>query len=450
MMKRMTALALTLTTAAGLLAGCSASASPASGQQATSDAQTSSASAQTASVTDQGSGSGDDVTDLWFYYPTQVGGDLATGMEEIVAQFNESHPDIKVTAVYTGSYKQTAQKAMSDLAAGNGPSVILSGMLDIVDYYNVGQVQDLTDFIAGEDQSWRDDFISGFWGNFKMTDGNLYGLPFQHSVCVLYYNKEMLEAAGVEKVPSNWQEILDAEQKLAAYDSSIVPIEFPSDVWVLEALTLSDSGSLIASNTETTFDSQPAVDSLDLMDKMIEGGGMISDYSSAAEDFVAESCAMTLNTTGNLGFVGDDATFDWDVAMVPVNTTPGFSYGGGGLIMTAGQSEQQQQASWEFMKYMTSPEVSAQWMTVSGYFAVRHSCDGLQLTKDYYAAHPQLQHAADLLQYAQAQWSTDHYWDVYDCMQTALDSVLIDQSATAADALAQAQASSMEILNQDS
>lgn len=438
MMKRMAAAALALVTALGLMAGCS-------GQSSSSAAGASSGpiSASADSASEDGG-----VTELWFYYPTQVGGDLAAGMEEIVAQFNESHPGINVTAVYTGSYKQTAQKAMSDLAAGNGPNVILSGMLDIVDYYNVDQVQDLTSFIESEDEAWRSDFIEGFWGNFEMTDGNLYGLPFQHSVCVLYYNKDMLEAAGVESVPTTWEDILEAEEKLMAYDSSIVPIEFPSDVWVLEALTLSDSGALIASNTETTFDSQPAVDSLDLMDKLIEGGGMINAYASAAEDFVAESCAMTLNTTGNLGFVGNDATFEWDVAMVPVNTEPGFSYGGGGLIMTAGQSEEEQQASWEFMKYMTSPEVSAQWMTVSGYFAVRKSCDDLQSAQDYYAEHPQLQHAAELLQYTTAQWSTDHYWDVYDCMQIALDSVLIDQSATAADALAEAQASAMEILSE--
>lgn len=391
-------------------------------------------------------GSADSGTvDLWFYYPTQVGGDLATGMEQIVADFNAGHPDIRVTAVYTGSYKQTAQKAMSDLAANNGPNVILSGMLDIVDYYNVGMVEDLTELIGQEDASWKDDFIEGFWGNFVQADGGTYGLPFQHSVCVLYYNKDLLDAAGVA-VPTNWDEMRSAVKALAAYDSRIVPIEFPSDVWVLEALTMSDSGSLIKSAAEAAFDSQEAVDSLALMSDLIKSGGMIQPYASAAEDFVAESCAMMLNTTGNLGFVASDATFNWDVGMPPVKTEPAFSYGGGGLIMTAGQTEAEKAASWEFMKYMTSPEISAQWMSISGYFTVRKSADELQVSKDYYAENPQLAHAADLLQYTSAQWFTDHYWDVYGSMQTALDSVLIDGSVSAADALATAQSESMALL----
>lgn len=385
------------------------------------------------------------VTDLWFYYPTQVGGDLAIGMEEIVAEFNAAHPDINVTAVYTGSYKQTAQKAMSDLAAGNGPSVILSGMLDIVDYYDVGELEDITPYIEAEGTEWSSDFVEGFWGNFVMDDGKTYGLPFQHSVCVLYYNKDILDAANVA-VPTNWEEIVAAEKTLHEYDSSIIPIEFPSDVWVLEALTLSNSGKLANSDVETNFGSTEAIESLDLLANLVKGGGMIRSYAEAGEDFVAESCAMMLNTTGNLGFAAANATFNWDVAMVPVNTSPAFSYGGGGLVMTADQTEEEKAASWEFMKYMTSPEVSAKWMTISGYFTVRKSAEELEIAQNYYAENPQLKNAAELLQYTEAQWSTDNYWDVYACMQTALDSVLIDGTVSASDALTQAQEDAMEIL----
>lgn len=443
MLKLKPSMTVSIVLAAVLAGGCSSGGTAPETSQAevTQEAASQPASSEETTA-GESSGETGEAENLWFYYPTQVGGDLANGMEEIVAEFNETHPDIHVTAVYTGSYKQTAQKAMSDLAAGNGPDVILSGMLDIVDYYNVGMVEDITPLIEAEGEEWSSDFVDGFWGNFVMEDGKTYGLPFQHSVCVLYYNQDILDAANA-KAPENWEEMLAAIDAITAYDPSIVPIEFPSDVWVLEALTMSDSGSLIKSNVETAFDSQQAVDSLDFMSNMIKSGGMINSYASAAEDFVAGSCAMMLNTTGNLGFVAADQTAQWNVGMVPVQTEPGFSYGGGGLIMTSGQSESRKAASWEFMKYMTSPEVSAKWMTVSGYFAVRKSAADLQITKDYYAENPQLEVADRLLQYASAQWSTKNYWDVYASMQTALDSVLIDGSVSAADALAQAQQEAM-------
>lgn len=439
MLKKRLSLFLTFVTLLLSLTGCGSAQTPSSGSSGASGSSSSTSGSS-------GAASGGKVTDLDFYYPTQVGGALAKGMENIVSEFNKSHPEINVTAVYTGSYKQTSQKAMSDLAAGKGPNVILSGMLDIPDYYNVNKLEDLTPLINKEDKDWSDDFVDGFWGNFAMADGGTYGLPFQHSVCVLYYNKDLLDAAGVS-VPTTWDGIIDAEAKLRAHDKKIVPIEFPSDVWVLEALTLSDSGSLIRGATETAFDSQPAVDSLDLLGRLIKGGGMINSYSAAGEDFVAGSCAMTFNTTGNLGFAASDAKFNWDVAMVPVKTTPGFSYGGGGMIMTAGQTDAQKAASWEFMKYMTSPEVSAKWMTISGYFPVRKSADNLQITKDYYTAHPQMKHAAALLKYTTSQWYTNNYWDVYDCMQTALDSVLVKGAVSAKDALTKAQTDAMKALS---
>ena len=80
MMKRKTAMLLTLVILLMGLVGCSANQS-----QTTTDNQ--------------------EKTNLYFYYPTQVGGDLANGMERIVKEFNETHPDIAVTAVYSGSYK---------------------------------------------------------------------------------------------------------------------------------------------------------------------------------------------------------------------------------------------------------------------------------------------------------------------------------------------------------
>jgi sn-glycerol 3-phosphate transport system substrate-binding protein len=384
-------------------------------------------------------------TELTFYYPTQVGGNLAQGMEKIVSAFNGSNgKGITVVPVYTGSYKQTAQKAMSDIAAGNGPDVVLSGMLDIVDYYGVGAVKDISGYIKGEGPDWQKDFIDGFWGNFVFEDGGVYGLPFQHSVCVLYYNMDILKAAGVAAPPSTKDEMLRAAAAVKAYDKNIVPVEFPADVWVLEALTLSSSDKLIKGKRETNFNSPAAVASLDFLSSLIKGGAMIQSYAAAAEDFVAESCAMMFNTTGNLGFVSQSAC-TWGVAMMPVTTTPGFSYGGGGMIMIAGQSPEKEAASWEFMKYMTSPEVSAQWMAVSGYFAVRKSSNSLQSVRDYYALNPQVAQAAELLKYTRAQWSADKYWDVYAFMQTALDNTLIGGNVQAADALARAQTDSMAL-----
>lgn len=388
-----------------------------------------------------------DKVELVFYFPTQVGGDLASGMEEIVEDFNASQENIKVVAVYTGSYKQTAQKVMADIAAKNGPNVILSGLLDLVDYYNVNALEDLAPYIEKEEEAWQEDFVEGFWESFKLEEDKVFGLPFQHSVNMLFCNIDKLEEYGIKEVPKTWDEVLEAVEKLNNEDDTVLPIEFPSHPGILECLTLSNGGKIVESKTETCLDSAEAIEALEFLRKLVDSSAMINDFSGTAEDFVAESTAMVITTNGNLTFVAENAEFNWDVAPIPTKVETKTTYGGGGLIMLADQSDEEKAASWEFMKYMTSPEISAKWMTVSGYFAVRKSADELDITKEYYEKNPQFEKAKGFLDFVKSgSWSTDKYWDVHGVIQNALDLVLIDKSVSAEEGLKDAQVEVEELL----
>ena len=377
--------------------------------------------------------------ELAFYYPVQAGGSLARDMENIIAGFNAANEKkITIIPVYSGSYKQTAQKAMTDSAAGNGPQIALSGILDIVDFYHAGMVKNLEPFIKAEGEAWRDDFISGLWEHFIFDDGGVYGLPFQHSVCVLYYNRDMLRAAGIASPPSTREALVQAMTALQVWRNNLVPLEFPADVWILENLTLSSGGAL-SKNNRPDFASPAAIAALDFLQRLAGNGALIQGWAGAAEDFAVESCAMMFNTTGSMGFVAKNAAFDWGIAALPANGSPVLSSGGGGLVMFTGQSPEQEAASWEFMRYMSSPPVSARWMQASGYSAARKSAAALQSARDYYAENPQAVEAAALLAQTHPQWNTSRYQDIYAIMQTALDKALIGNKIEAQAALEQAQ-----------
>ncbi|MGC9458113.1 MAG: hypothetical protein ACP5DC_11410, partial [Halothiobacillaceae bacterium] len=57
-------------------------------------------------------------TELTMYYPIAVGGPLTQVVDGIVAEFEESNPDIKVNAIYAGNYDDTRIKALSALNSG--------------------------------------------------------------------------------------------------------------------------------------------------------------------------------------------------------------------------------------------------------------------------------------------------------------------------------------------
>jgi sn-glycerol 3-phosphate transport system substrate-binding protein len=377
--------------------------------------------------------------ELTFYYPVQAGGSLARDMEHIAAGFNTANKkSITVIPVYSGSYKQTAEKIMTGSAAGNGPHAALSGMLDIVDLYQAGMVKNLEPFIKAEGEAWRDDFADGLWENFMFDDGGVYGLPFQHSVCVLYYNRDMLQAAGIASPPATREALIQAIAALQAWRPNLVPLEFPADVWVLENLTL-NAGETLSKNKSPDFTTPAAIAALEFLQRLVSNGALIQAWAGAAEDFAVESCAMTFNTTGSLGFVAKNAAFDWGIAALPANGSAVLSAGGGGLVMLAGQSPEQEAATWEFMRYMSSPPVSARWMQASGYGAARKSAAALESAREYFAETPQAAEAAALLAQTRPQWNTRRYQDIYAIMQTALDKALIGNNIEAQAALEQAQ-----------
>ena len=106
MLKLKPSMTVSIVLAAALAGGCSSGGTAPETSQAevTQEAASQPASSEETTA-GESSGETGEAENLWFYYPTQVGGDLANGMEEIVAEFNETHPDIHAIAVCTGSYK---------------------------------------------------------------------------------------------------------------------------------------------------------------------------------------------------------------------------------------------------------------------------------------------------------------------------------------------------------
>src|ERR1700722_6361674 len=64
-------------------------------------------------------------TDLDLFFPVPVQGKLASEMTRLIAQFDQEHPDINVTAVYTGSYDDTNLKTRAAVQAGRPPGAVI-------------------------------------------------------------------------------------------------------------------------------------------------------------------------------------------------------------------------------------------------------------------------------------------------------------------------------------
>ncbi len=203
-----------------------------------------------------------------FFYPVAVGGPITKLIDTYAADFEKENPNIKVRPIYAGSYQETIVKALTAHKSGTPPvtSVLLS--TDMFTLIDEDAIVPFDDFIRTDaDREWLKSFFPAFMEN-SQTGGKTWGIPFQRSTVVLYWNKEMFREAGLdpEKPPQNWAEQVEFAQKLTKRDASGAVtqwgIQIPSSgfpYWLFQGLS-TQAGSILANSAGDRTDfTNPAV-----------------------------------------------------------------------------------------------------------------------------------------------------------------------------------------------
>jgi len=398
-------------------------------------------------------------TTLQFYFPVAVGGPITKIIDGMVAEFEKAHPTIKVRSIYAGSYSDTLTKALTALKGGDAPqlSVILStDMYTLIDEDAIVPIDSLLK--TDDDRKWLASFYPGFMENSR-TGGKTWGVPFQRSTIVMYWNKDAFKEAGLdpEKPPQTWDEIVALGQKLTKRDDkgnvSQWGIQIPSSgfpYWLFQALTTQNDVRLMnEAGTKTNYDDPRVVEALqywvDLSRKhKIHPPGIV-DWGTTPKDFFERKVAIMWTTTGNLTNVRANAKFPFGVAMMPANKRRGSPTGGGNFYVFKKSTPAQQAASLVFMKWMTSPEQAAKWGIATGYVAVSPAAFETPAMQAYVKEFPPAAVARDQLQYAWAELSTHENQRVTKALNDGLQAALTG-AKTAAAAMKDAQAEAERIL----
>jgi sn-glycerol 3-phosphate transport system substrate-binding protein len=373
-----------------------------------------------------------------FFYPVAVGGPITKIVDNYAADFEKENPNIKVKPIYSGSYQESIAKALTAVKSGEPPvtSILLStDMYTLIDEDAIVPFDDLVK--TQEDKAWLASFYPGFMEN-SQTGGKTWGIPFQRSTIVLYYNKEAFKEAGLDpnKGPANWKEMVDDAQKLTKRDASgrvtQWGVQIPSSgfpYWLFQALAIENGVNLMnAAGTETYYDKPAVIEALqywvDLVDKYRVHPEGIVDWGTTPKDFFERKAAMVWTTTGNLTNVRSNAKFDFGVAMLPANKVRGSPTGGGNFYLFKKSTPAQREAAFKFIKWVTTPQRAAQWGIDTGYVAVRADAWETTAMKQYVAGFPAAAVARDQLPYAKAELSTHDNQRVTKALNDGLQAAL--------------------------
>ncbi len=398
-------------------------------------------------------------TEVSFYYPVAVGGPITKIIDGLAAGFEKENPGIKLKPIYSGSYQDSITKALTAVKSGEPPvtSILLS--TDMFTLIDEGAIQPFDDLVkTPEDKAWLKSFYPAFMEN-SQTGGKTWGIPFQRSTIVLYYNKELFKEAGLDpnRPPANWKEMTEYAQKLTKRDASGKVtqwgVQIPSSgfpYWLFQALAIQNGGILMNSaGTQTFYDKKEVIDALqywvDLVNKYKVHPEGIVEWGTTPKDFFEKKVAMIWTTTGNLTNVKNNAKFDFGVAMLPAGKQRGSPTGGGNFYLFTKSTPAQRAAAFKFIKWATTPERAAQWGIDTGYVAVRADAWDTPAMKQYVAGFPPAAVARDQLPYAKAELSTHDNQRVTKALNDGLQAALTGAKSPE-QALKDAQAQSERIL----
>ncbi|WP_212580055.1 ABC transporter substrate-binding protein [Roseovarius gaetbuli] len=392
-------------------------------------------------------------TELTMYYPIAVGGALTEVVDGIVADFQAENPDIKVNAIYSGNYDDTRVRALSALNSGEPAQLAVMFSIDAYDLIEQDLILPFDDVLKSDaDRAWLDGFYPALMANGQI-EGKTWGIPFQRSTIVAYYNKDMFRAAGLdpEKAPTTWDEMISMGKALTKDDTYGVMI--PSTgypYWMFQALAIQNGKELMAGDGLTTyFDDPDVIETLEFWKSLSAEHGIMPtgtvEWGTLRQAFLEGQTAMMWHSTGNLTAVKKAAEFDFGVAMLPGNKRLGSPTGGGNFYLFKDTTDEEREAAMKLIQFMTSPDQAAAWSIATGYMGVSPAAYETEALKSYTAEFPPALVARNQLEHAVAEFSTFETARVRDGLNNAIQSALTG-AKTPADALAEAQAGAKRLL----
>lgn len=388
-------------------------------------------------------------------YWTANGGKIEEAKQNLVKKFNESQSKIEVQQANQGNYDDLHAKVQAAYAAGNAPAVFDLEIASTGIFSRNGMLVDLTPLAARDDAEVNlKDFNPGLMGN-AYVDGKLYGIPFMRSTPIFYKNVTMLKDAGLDPAgPKSWTELEQYARVLKGKGKT--PLTMAVGVWEYEALVAQSGGKVLSEDgKKATFNSPEGVAPVEFWKKMSDEGLIKFTVGKTAgadadKDWTNQISAFKIGSTAGVSAsleVAKGNNFVMETDFMPANKSYGVPTGGCHLAITSKLSEAEKEATWEFVKFMTTKENTIYQHKYVGYLPSRLSALQSEEVQNYYKEFPQYKVASDQLQYAVLRPNANAYAEVSKTMIDAMTKAILEKDVKPQDAMNEAAEKANKLLS---
>lgn len=296
-----------------------------------------------------------------------MNGAQETALQKMTDDFVKANPTIKVELQNQAQYSDLQAKINSTLPSpGDLPTITQAYPGWLYDAAQDEMLVDLQPLIDNDTIGWQDQeaIRTSLLDGAKINDVQ-YGIPFNKSTEMLFYNKDMLEKYDVA-VPTTFAELKEASQKIyEATDGEVVGAGFDS---LNNYYTIGMENKGIEFNKELDLTSDKSKELINYYAEGVKDGyfRIAGSDNYLSGPFANQKVAMFIGSIAGEGYVKKDTegVFTYDVAPRPekINLQQGTD-----LYMFSSATPEERTAAFLYMKFLSEPENQLYWATMTGY-----------------------------------------------------------------------------------
>jgi multiple sugar transport system substrate-binding protein len=319
--------------------------------------------------------------------------------EPIAQAFMKQHPDIKIEfRAPAPTYDDGHQTMMRQAVTNQLPDVYYSGFHLLTELVHTldkrKQITDLGPLLAAEGDDFRKKNYSDRIIALGRVDGKLYGLPFNASSPIMYYNVELVKKAGgdPDHMPDTWDGVMALAKKIRATAPDVAGLAYNvndwPDVWLYHAMILQAGGTVVDGKKVPLGGPDLGVKVLDRFRRFVSEDGMpLINWDQSRQQFIAGRIGIFFDTPARLrqvtDLIGNKFTLRTTTFPIDNKAKGGLPTGGNAALITT-HDPKKQKAAWEFIKFETGPIAQKIVVETTGYLPTNLLAPGPEYLGPFY------------------------------------------------------------------
>jgi len=292
------------------------------------------------------------------YFTFSAAPDHTKDLDKMIELFQAANPDIEVK-VETAAYADYFTELQTRIAGGDAPDAFELNYENFVTYASKGTLLDLTSAVDADTSArYYPEALKAF-----QLDGKQFGLPASFSNVVLFYNKDLFDAAGVAYPTSDWTwaDEQAAAEKLTDKDKGVWGEYAPISFFEFYKTAAQNGCSFFGADGSVTINEPKCVDALQYMIDAQNKGYQPTDADLAGvpNEDVFKQGQIAMLTSGIWMFTSfADLPFNWDIAVEPGNTQKASHFFSNAAVVSADTDKAEAAEKW--VAFFTSDPQAAQ------------------------------------------------------------------------------------------